>query len=167
MIKRDGVKLMNARTKNVSIARETISVLDNGYYTSPLGENVSIFSSLVKAKNNTIHYENDLDVTFPEEICEINVTNEKTNECAERLIQSGFSNIVALNFASGKNPGGGFLSGAVAQEEDLCRVSGLYHCIAPVTKFYTNNEFCNSKFYTDDIIYSPNVPFFRDSNYNF
>ena len=32
----------------------------------------------------------------------------------------------ALNFASAKNPGGGFMGGAIAQEESLARSSSLY-----------------------------------------
>ena len=33
---------------------------------------------------------------------------------------------VALNFANGLHPGGGFLRGSLAQEEVLCRSSALY-----------------------------------------
>ena len=34
--------------------------------------------------------------------------------------------IMCLNFASAKNPRGGFINGAIAQEESLARASALY-----------------------------------------
>src|SRR6185312_12808515 len=70
--------------------------------------------------------------------------------------------VVALNFASAKNPGGGFLGGAKAQEEDLCRCSALYTCQLTQSAYYEVNRATSSMLYTDNIIYSPDVPFFRD-----
>ena len=34
-----------------------------------------------------------------------------------------------LNFASAKNPGGGFLNGSMAQEESLAIASAMYVCM--------------------------------------
>jgi uncharacterized protein (TIGR02452 family) len=70
--------------------------------------------------------------------------------------------VLALNFASAKNPGGGFLNGSQAQEESLARASGLYACISPHRAMYEANRRCPSCLYTDHIIYSPDVPVFRD-----
>jgi len=67
---------------------------------------------------------------------------------------------VALNFASAKNPGGGFLGGAKALEEDMARASALYHCLLRQSEYYTINRAGNSMLCTDHI-YSPLVPFFR------
>jgi len=56
MIKRNGVALMNERTGNVRIARETIEILKNGGYTNPNGDLVDISDDLFKAINGTILY---------------------------------------------------------------------------------------------------------------
>eukprot|EP00933_Yihiella_yeosuensis_P033940 TRINITY_DN2752_c2_g1_i3.p1 TRINITY_DN2752_c2_g1~~TRINITY_DN2752_c2_g1_i3.p1 ORF type:complete len:251 (+),score=42.96 TRINITY_DN2752_c2_g1_i3:213-965(+) len=71
--------------------------------------------------------------------------------------------VMLLNFASAKNPGGGFLKGSQAQEESLARSSGLYPCL---TQFLDDMYAKNRKdpqgcLYSDDMIYSPKVPFFR------
>lgn len=92
----------------------------------------------------------------------IQVTDESTQQAAYRLVvKQQKTDVVLLNFASAKNAGGGFLSGAKAQEEDLCRSSGLYLCQLTELDYYSMNRQEKSMLYTDHIIYSPNVPFFR------
>lgn len=69
--------------------------------------------------------------------------------------------MVLLNFASARNPGGGFLGGARAQEEELCRCSGLYRALLTQPTYYEVHRVNRSVLYTDHLIYSPRVPFFR------
>jgi uncharacterized protein (TIGR02452 family) len=93
----------------------------------------------------------------------VEVTAESTAEAARRVTErEGETHAVALNFASAKNPGGGFLGGAKAQEEDLARCSALYECQLTQRAFYDANRAHASPLYTDHTIYSPAVPFFRD-----
>ncbi|HBR75644.1 MAG TPA: TIGR02452 family protein, partial [Cyanobacteria bacterium UBA11159] len=55
------------------------------------------------------------------------VRNETTLMGGERIaLTQKFKKIGVLNFASAKNPGGGFLRGTQAQEESLARSSALY-----------------------------------------
>lgn len=73
--------------------------------------------------------------------------------------------VCCLNFASAKNPGGGFLRGSQAQEESLARASGLYACLLQAPTYYEKNRKAaksNLAIYEDLIIYSPDVPVFRD-----
>jgi len=91
----------------------------------------------------------------------IEVSAETTAAAARRLFTEGTA-VAALNFASAKNPGGGFLGGAKAQEEDLARCSALYPCLLTQRAYYDENRACESMLYTDHIIYAPSVPFFRD-----
>lgn len=73
-----------------------------------------------------------------------------------------------LNFASGRHPGGGYKTGAVAQEESLCRASTLYRCLVPrEEEFYKPNILSKDPAYTSAILYSTNVCFFRDQNHEF
>lgn len=165
MIKRHGVEMMNARTKNVSVSKETLAIIKDGHYTAGDSRvDISVASSA--ALRGTLLYTEYL----PPPVIgikikpTIEVVNETTAQAAARLLSQGKTDIVALNFASGRNPGGGFLAGAIAQEEDLCRASGLYPCLKSKPVFYNENILCDSSFYTDNVIYSPQVPFFRDEN---
>lgn len=66
--------------------------------------------------------------------------------------------IAVLNFASYKNPGGGYLNGVMAQEEALCGVSDLYPIIISFEDYYAwNKQHLNDNLYTDRAIYTPNV----------
>lgn len=166
MIKRNGVEVMNTRTKNVSIAKETIQITKDKKYTSPSGNVIDISSEIDASIDGTFYYEGDVLIGMPAAQAPIHgvieVVNETTAQAAVRLQAAGKNNLVALNFASARNQGGGFLAGAVAQEEDLCRASGLYSCLKRKPMFYNANIMCDDALYTHGIIYSPNVPFFRD-----
>src|SRR4029079_8799885 len=95
----------------------------------------------------------------------IEVTDETTQIAARRLVESeGVTDLVLLNFASARNAGGGFINGAKAQEEDLCRCSGLYPCLMSQPGYYEANRNNRSAIYTDHLIYSPQVPLFRARN---
>lgn len=71
---------------------------------------------------------------------------------------------VILNFASAKNPGGGFLRGTIAQEESLARSSNLYPTLLENDNFYKGNI---PPYYNDKIIYSPGILFFKDDYGNY
>ncbi len=89
----------------------------------------------------------------------LQVTNETTLGASRRLVERGLRPL-ALNFANGIHPGGGFLSGARAQEEVLCRSSALYQTLVddPMYEAHRKRQQPDS---TDWAIYSPDVPVFR------
>ena len=70
-----------------------------------------------------------------------------------------------LNFASAKNPGGGFINGAMAQEESLAASSILYRTLTAHEEYYRENRAQRSMMYTNYAIYSPDVVFFRDGRF--
>ncbi len=87
---------------------------------------------------------------------EVTVTPESTAACARRLVGEG-ARVACLNFASAKNPGGGFLGSARAQEEQLCRASGLYPTLLTQRVYYDANRANRDARYTDWAITSPEL----------
>jgi len=73
-------------------------------------------------------------------------------------------NCGALNFASAKNPGGGLLNGAVAQEESLAVSSDLYNSLLEAPQFYEINKRGKSALYTHNMVYSRDILFIRGGN---
>uniref|UniRef100_A0A6C0E843 Microbial-type PARG catalytic domain-containing protein n=1 Tax=viral metagenome TaxID=1070528 RepID=A0A6C0E843_9ZZZZ len=102
--------------------------------------------------------------TFPDQDGEVHFLKTKTVDLLWDLDEETLKNIAVLNFASAKNPGGGFLKGSPGQEESLAMCSGLYPSLhdGPGKEMYTKNEADNNNcIYRSDAIYSPNVPLFR------
>ncbi len=87
------------------------------------------------------------------------MSNETTLGAARRLADSGLKPI-ALNFANGTVPGGGFLRGARAQEEALCRSSALFETLVDDPMYAAHRE-RDLQDASDWVIYSPDVPVFR------
>lgn len=158
-----------------AIANQTLEIVKRGEYQATSGRVVHLKAQLAEAIEGTRLY-------TPQELArllenrqrlqnptgkvvrpKIEVTPESTAQATRRLSEEeGEQAVVALNFASARSPGGGFLRGAQAQEEDLARCSALYECQLRQQEYYEANRAQRSPLYTDHIIYSPKVPFFRD-----
>ncbi|GAA4190950.1 TIGR02452 family protein [Streptosporangium oxazolinicum] len=89
------------------------------------------------------------------------VTAEGSLQAARRLHLAGAGRIAVLNFASARNPGGGYLGGAKAQEEDLCRNSLLYPCLLRAPDYYAAHRTSPDLLYSHRVIWSPDVPVHR------
>lgn len=88
----------------------------------------------------------------------IQVTNETTLGAAQKMVQAGLRPL-ALNFANGFTAGGGFLTGARAQEEVLCRSSALFLTLLD-DPMYEEHRRQGAPESSDWSIYSPDVPVF-------
>ncbi|MCJ8282517.1 MAG: TIGR02452 family protein, partial [Rivularia sp. ALOHA_DT_140] len=168
------------RNQRAAIAKETVDILNKGFYQNNQQEAIYIQEELQTAIENSIHYSEE---DFSQLLSKLNkkqveanqnqyqiqfeINNETTLNAANRLInQEGYDKVLCLNFASAKNPGGGFLNGSQAQEESLARATGLYPCIFQMTRMYEKNRYYGSCLYLDDMIYSPQVPVIRDDDDN-
>ncbi|EME98660.1 TIGR02452 family protein [Streptomyces mobaraensis NBRC 13819 = DSM 40847] len=156
---------MSARLRE--IARETERIVAEGRYTAPGGRVVDIGDAVAAARAGTRLY-GPGPVAAPGHgttgvATEFEVTGEDSLAAARRLAADATAGEVAvLNFASARNPGGGYLNGAQAQEEAVCRGSALYACLREVPEFYAEHRADPSPFYSDRVIHSPGVPVFRD-----
>jgi uncharacterized protein (TIGR02452 family) len=159
------------REQRQQAANQTIEALGQGYYYLGSGQKVDISSWQTAAEQASTLYR---PADVPEvlrvfeqpagEPAEVRVYNATTLKAAADLRQQ-FVRVACLNFASARNPGGGFLGGSQAQEESLARSSGLYRCIAQFSEMYRHNSQASSTgLYSDYTIYSPGVPVLRDDN---
>ncbi|OKH40076.1 TIGR02452 family protein [[Phormidium ambiguum] IAM M-71] len=154
-----------------AIAQDTLKILEDGYYQSPEGNRVDIATELISCIAQTKCYdlpeiEQIQKAVFAETPKFSNtvfaVKNETTLMGAEFMARSQqFERIGVLNFASAKNPGGGFLRGAQAQEESLARSSGLYKSLLKCPEYYDYHRANRSLLYSDYMIYSPGCPVFK------
>ncbi|MGW0947026.1 TIGR02452 family protein [Streptomyces sp. NPDC002623] len=160
---------MSARLRG--IARETEEIVAAGAYRTSDGRTVALAEAIEAARAGTrmlgpgpvevprsrsAATADTLD-TPAEPVVE--VTGESSLEAARRLADAP---VAVLNFASARNPGGGYLNGAQAQEEALCRASALYTCLLQARDFYDHHRAHRDPFYTDRVIHAPAVPVFRD-----
>ena len=102
-----------------------------------------------------------LQIPNPGYTTKIELVNETTISGLYRLAQQSETPVAVLNFASARNPGGGFLKGSQAQEESLARSSALYSSLQRFSEFYDRHRNSNSLLYSDSMIVSPACPFFR------
>lgn len=159
----------------VRVAHGTLAIIEAGEYCAPSGRMVALREAIDGVVRGTVLYTpGDLEAlvaatraapapTPGRRRMHVEVTAETTAAAARRLApEEGSGRVAALNFASARRPGGGWLSGARAQEEDLARCSALYPCLLAQPRCYEANRDWPSLLYTDHIIHSPDVPFFRD-----
>lgn len=95
----------------------------------------------------------------------IEVINGDTVETGRKFACDSDKTTAILNFADALTPGGLVWSGASTQEEHICRCSNLYASLttpqANERYYKINSVFLPSGVYTDNIIYSTDVLFFR------
>ena len=157
-----------SRTRAAEIARETQRITGAGTYTDAANQTHDIAAAIETATLQTASYPPDW-TPAPRGLARyktrIEVTNETTLSAARRALDENL-NVVALNFASAKNVGGGWLNGARAQEECLCRHSTLAHCLDDQPDFYQFHQRHRAPRYSSWMIYSPAVPVIRDESNN-
>ena len=165
-----------------AMAKETLEIIEKGYY-EPVVKNEnrqksekrqivikeyieqsirhSILISPIEGNKIIEKYNACISCNKPE----TRVENISTVAAIRMLTMEGKTAIGVLNFASAKNPGGGFLNGAKAQEESLAVSSTLYPTLIAHEEYYNENRTHRSMMYLDYGIYSPDVVFFRDETF--
>ena len=157
-----------------AVARETLTIMEQGYYERE-GKRIDIRTAMEASVNSsflltpkqgkTLLKKYPLSENSGSGTCIQYVENISTVDAVQKLAGEEKDAIGVLNFASAKNPGGGFLNGAMAQEESLAASSTLYRTLIAHDEYYQSNRARNSMIYTDYAIYSPDVVFFRDGRF--
>jgi len=170
IIRIKGEKLMTKPHRKIT-AEETVRIQTQGRYTIN-GKQIN-FADKQKSslENSRLFTPEDgklivAETKFPEKksLPKYTVINQSAVQSIIDLNNAG-QKCAVLNFASAKSPGGGFLNGSIAQEEALAISSGLYNTLLRHNVYYDKNRECQTAMYTDYAIYSPDVVFFRDSDF--
>ena len=157
-----------------SLAGENETIIATGSYINRGGVRVDLADDVAAACQGTRSYtpgqtrrlfndqaHNAADAPLYETVFE--VTGETSTQAGQRLVLGeGAADVAILNFASARNPGGGYLGGARAQEEDLCRSSALYTTLLEARDYYDAHRENRDTRYSHRVIFSPNVPVYRD-----
>ncbi|MGW4895624.1 TIGR02452 family protein [Kitasatospora sp. NPDC004240] len=165
---------MSSRLHHVAVVNEEIA--ERGSYRTTGGASVEVGERLAAARAGTVSYAPAaLDALIRERApgpgpgpASVEVTAEGSIQAAGRLVAAGeragsAGRIGVLNFASARNPGGGYLRGARAQEEDICRSALLYTCLLEAPDYYEAHRASTDLRYSHRVIVSPDVPVIRDS----
>ena len=162
-----------------AMAQETLEIMRQGYYELPVKreyeqkpdiKRITIKEAMEQSvgRSMLISPAEGEKILDKYSVCagcsqpETRVDNISTVEAVRMLAAEGKTDIGVLNFASAKNPGGGFLNGAQAQEESLTVSSTLYPTLTAHEEYYKENRAHSSMMYLDYGIYSPEVVFFRE-----
>ena len=154
------------RSVAAALGRSAVEAAQVGLYITESHQEVQWHDAVQAACAAKISIDPDTHLTVqdqtPFQETLIQVTNETTLGAGARLSERGLRPLV-LNFANGIRPGGGFLSGAKAQEEVLCRSSALFRTLVgdPMYEAHRQRGRPDS---TNWAIYSPDVPVFRKDN---
>jgi len=155
------------RNQRIENAQQTLAIIQKGVFVAN-GHEVNIADAVSRSVEDTVLYTPDVLSEISKEVrasenykTTISVVNQTTMEalCEMKNGRTG-----CLNFASARNPGGGFLTGALAQEESLAAASSLYLSQLKCMAMYEYNRSRKTSLYSDYMIYSPDVVFIKDDN---
>lgn len=148
---------MSTCLENIKVFKNTLWMCDSFYEkeTKEAIKNTEVIidgASLLREKGNKEQ--------------KIRVTRKGSVPVIEGVVTP--SRVAVLNFADALTPGGLVFEGVETQEEDLCRCSNLYLCISQGKVFddyYGYNRSLENDIYSDRLIYSKDVLFFKDEDY--
>ncbi len=161
------------RTSRMELAKQTVEIIEQGHYTTAKGRFVDISERLRTCLDATQfvppeeleRLRQDVLASPPEgTVTTLEVANETTLADIARVLAEGHRPVAVLNFASARNPGGGFLNGSQAQEESLARSSGLYASLLRAPEYYERHRTSPSLLYSHAMILSPGCPVIRDDD---
>jgi len=166
------MRVKKSKSSLTDVAEDTLQCLERGSYI-PRGKRAIKLETLQPAITGSQLYKEDA-----YEWTEWQVSPEERPFKETKMIVSGLSVLecihtlknpaMVLNFASSRNPGGGFQKGSQAQEESLVRSSGLYPCLCQFRDdMYHYHKQLSDPMNSHRMIFSPSVPFFKNDRGNY
>lgn len=145
------------RVENVEVYKDTENLCkNNDRLKNSIKNSIEHQKLILESKDIVVHNKKRY-----ESPAKIKVSKKRTLEAASVYHDT---KIAVHNFASAANPGGGVRNGSNAQEECLCRCSGLYFCLNTQIMwdgFYKPHRQAHDPLHNDDIILTPNVTVFK------
>ena len=145
------------RTENINVFQDTMNLCKNNDRIRESVHNSAQRQKLILEGDTIAEPEKNR----YQEAAQITVSKKRTFEAAAAYKDT---KTAVHNFASASNPGGGVERGANAQEECLCRCSGLFNCLNTPdvwSGFYMAHRSAHDPIHNDDIIYTPDVLVFK------
>ncbi len=144
----------------IQVMNDTLKLLKTGSYTSPDGNKHTLdLSRAAQEANLLLNAGNGGQKPGSEQI-RILVKNQDCLYAAAQLHARGLNPII-LDMASDGHFGGGYLTGARAQEEDCCRRTGLSVAVDTQHGVQQRNFYPLSLQASSAGVYVPHVPIFR------
>ena len=146
-----------ARDENIAVFKDTERLCKSNPKLSESVKKATAAQKLILEGDDLSEQKKDI----YEDVAKVIVSRKRTYEAASAYKEN---HVAVHNFASASNPGGGVTNGASAQEECLCRCSGLYFCLntpAMWDGFYKPHRDAHDPIHNDDIIYTPGVTVFK------
>lgn len=148
----------------VQVFQDTCNALRAGQFTAPSGQPVRF--DIGQMQQGTRLYNGMAELALPPFVrnpsTHIRVVNEDSVTEGLRLKRESNYNVGVVNFANEDRPGGGVENGARAQEEAICRTTGLYFSIDP--RLNAHIVFPQGRYKIPEFgsIFSPSVPVLRN-----
>ncbi len=156
-------ELFIPKDQAAALGASAVQISKQGWYQNLRGERVDISRQVSGCAARKLSVPPDFKLPnaspqFAE--TRVQVSNETTLQAGARLLPR---KVLALNFANGETAGGGFLHGARAQEECLCRSSALYLTLQGDPMYDAHKKRLQPDS-SDWAILSPDVPVFRSDD---
>lgn len=149
--------------------RNTVEIVNQGYYVTENGNRID-FPDDSDMMRRTVFYEHEMSQTnkpIGDEQTLVEVQNIDCLYAGVELKEQGY-NPAVLNMASRRNPGGGVVTGAGAQEETLFRRTNLFRSLyqfAPYAERYgmkrSHHQYPLDRNFGG--VYTPDAIYFRES----
>lgn len=170
--KGDPVSYYKVKELRAKEYRNTIELVNNGYYFTEEGEKV-LFENTDKMVSGTRFYTEEFNVNHIPTIVGNTIIEVINSDCIKegiKLSDAGY-NPAILNMASRQNPGGGVTKGAGAQEETIFRRTNIFRSLYQFAS-YAGQYGIHKSVYQYPLdrnfggIYTPSVTIFRTDEKN-